>query len=291
MDLFVSEETVPSTKKMASQFPSVEEIKTLNTPSLVQRLKEAVPYIDECALVFLEKERVTGRHFLGLTRYDLDSRGLELGPTKDVLQIIDEIKSGQPEVLSNVKYTSGTDSEVENMTTRMDSLVVGDNADSPSRKAGRQPSGKLLRKLCEKNKIQVDDTLRYKEGEELFDGKIVEIDENWEPLFSFTYKEQEYEQKFSELEPLAKWMLKSRDPERVISRLRNVYNKTKLIRADERCNIFYCFWYICDRRVTGWAYNAIWYLGTARPWLRWAEHTTSLDTPAATPAEIIFQYY
>ncbi|CAB5304012.1 unnamed protein product [Rhizophagus irregularis] len=233
MDLFVSEETVPSTKKMASQFPSVEEIKTLNTPSLVQRLKEAVPYIDECALVFLEKERVTGRHFLGLTRYDLDSRGLELGPTKDVLQIIDEIKSGQPEVLSNVKYTSGTDSEVENMTTRMDSLVVGDNADSPSRKAGRQPSGKLLRKLCEKNKIQVDDTLRYKEGEELFDGKIVEIDENWEPLFSFTYKEQEYEQKFSELEPLAKWMLKSRDPERVISRLRNVYNKTKLIRADE----------------------------------------------------------
>lgn len=119
------------------------------------------------------------------------------------------------------------------MTTRMDSLAVGDNADSPSRKAGRQPSGKLLRKLCEKNKIQVDDTLRFKEGKLLFDGKVVEIDENWEPLFSFTYKEQEYKQKFSELEPLAKWMLKSKDPERVISRLRDVYNKTKLIRAEE----------------------------------------------------------
>lgn len=86
MGLSVYEEnTSPPAEKMVKQIPSVEEIKALNAPSLVRCLREVAPDLDEHTLKFLEKGRVSGRTFLELTRDDLKSFGLELGPTKDIL--------------------------------------------------------------------------------------------------------------------------------------------------------------------------------------------------------------
>ncbi|CAB5098327.1 unnamed protein product [Rhizophagus irregularis] len=92
----------PPAEKIAKQVPSVEEIKALNAPSLVRCLKEVAPDLDEHTLMFLEKERVSGRTFLELTRDDLKYFGLELGPTKDILRIINEINSERSEDVSSI---------------------------------------------------------------------------------------------------------------------------------------------------------------------------------------------
>ncbi|CAB4480900.1 hypothetical protein RhiirA5_355309 [Rhizophagus irregularis] len=127
--------------------------------------------------------------------------------------------------LNCVKF-SGTDSEVGNVTTGKSSSF------SPPRKASKQPSGTLLRKLCEKKKIQIGDTLRYEKDGKSYDFRVIKIDRSNKPLFSCTYNDQKYEESNGDLEPLLRNAL-SKFTGQTVLYLRDVYDNTYLIRDNQ----------------------------------------------------------
>lgn len=103
---------------------------------------------------------------------------------------------------------------------------------SPPRKASKQPSGTLLRKLCEKKKIQIGDTLRYEKDGKSYDFRVIKIDRSNKPLFSCTYNDQKYEESNGDLEPLLRNAL-SKFTGQTVLYLRDVYDNTYLIRDNQ----------------------------------------------------------
>jgi|tagenome__1003787_1003787.scaffolds.fasta_scaffold14306114_2 hypothetical protein len=73
------------------QLPSLTEIQGLKTKQLIDKLRSNLD-ISEKSFRILEEQEIKGRTFLDLTQEELERCGMALGPAKEIVKYIDQLK-------------------------------------------------------------------------------------------------------------------------------------------------------------------------------------------------------
>ena len=82
-------ETLKTRRLRAKETPSIEEIKKWDTGTLIDFLQKQDLNFD---FEIFQTQGITGKIFLDLTKKELQSCGMKLGPAKVIVELIKEIK-------------------------------------------------------------------------------------------------------------------------------------------------------------------------------------------------------
>ena len=96
----VDHETSKTRRLKTKETPSIEEIKKWDTGNLIDFLQKQDLDID---FEIFHSQRITGKIFLELTKKELQSCGLKLGPAKVIAELIKEIKEKKRKTSSSYR--------------------------------------------------------------------------------------------------------------------------------------------------------------------------------------------
>jgi SAM domain (Sterile alpha motif) len=74
------------------QLPSLTKIQGLNTKQLTDYLQRELEGLDADDLEILTKNKIDGETFLDLTQEELERWGMTLGPAKEIVKYIAQLK-------------------------------------------------------------------------------------------------------------------------------------------------------------------------------------------------------
>ena len=74
--------------------PSVQEVRKWNCSQVIENLQKIVS-LEEDEIQILQKKRISGKFFLGLTEEKLEQFGLEFGPASEIAEFVKAINGDE----------------------------------------------------------------------------------------------------------------------------------------------------------------------------------------------------